>query len=129
MHMIVFPGFLTSVLTQLFFPKPQTTLLICFCRGERRECARKKVRFNWVSNSQPPGHDSDKLTTELPWQAYLSDRKSYFMSYVTNFKQLSANTFSLVTIELTLYRTIQTFNDPEKEAFENIVGKGENAVN
>ena len=30
---------------------------------------------------------------------------------------------------LTLYHTIPTFNDREKEAFENIVGKGENAGN
>ena len=33
----VFPGFLTPVLTQLFFPKPPTTFLTCFCRGERRK--------------------------------------------------------------------------------------------
>ena len=61
----VFPGFLTSVLTQLFFPKPQTTFLTCFCRGERRKNAEKKSRLNWGSNSQPPGHKSDTLTTEL----------------------------------------------------------------
>ena len=30
-----FPGFLTPVLTQLFFPKPPTTFVTCFCRGER----------------------------------------------------------------------------------------------
>ena len=35
----VFPGFLTPVLTQLFFPKPPTTFLTCFCRGERRKYA------------------------------------------------------------------------------------------
>ena len=33
----VFPGSLTPVLTQLFFPKPPTTFLTCFCRGERRK--------------------------------------------------------------------------------------------
>ena len=33
----VFPGLLTPVLTQLFFPKPQTTFHTCFDRGERRE--------------------------------------------------------------------------------------------
>ena len=58
----VFPGFLTPVLTQFFFPKPPTTFLICFCRGERR----KEVRLNLGSNSQPPGHEYDTLTTELP---------------------------------------------------------------
>ena len=33
----VFPGFLTPVLTQLFFPKPPTTFLTFFCRGERQK--------------------------------------------------------------------------------------------
>ena len=37
----VFPGFLAPVLTQLFFPKPPTTFLTCFCRGERRKYALK----------------------------------------------------------------------------------------
>ena len=60
----VFPGFLTLVLTQLFFPKPPTTFLTCFCRGEGRKCAGKKSRFNQGLYSQPPGHESDTLTTE-----------------------------------------------------------------
>ena len=38
MHKML-PGFLTPVLTQHFFPKPPTTLLICFCRGEGRKYA------------------------------------------------------------------------------------------
>ena len=62
----VFLGFLTPVLTQLFFPKPPTTFLTCFCRGERRKYAGKKSRLNRGSNSQPPGHESDTLTTEPP---------------------------------------------------------------
>ena len=33
----VFPAFLTRVLTQLFFSKPPTTFLTCFCRGEGRK--------------------------------------------------------------------------------------------
>ena len=65
----VFPGFLTPVLTQLFFPKPPTTFLTCFCRGERRKYAGKKSRLNRGSNSQPPGHESDTLTTEPPRRA------------------------------------------------------------
>ena len=63
-----FPGFLTPVLTQLFFPKLPTTFLTCFCRGERRKNAGKIVRLKRVSNSQPPGHESDTLTTEPPGQ-------------------------------------------------------------
>ena len=62
----VFPGFLTPVLTLLFFPKPPTTFLTCFCRGERRKYAGKKSRLNRESNSQPPGHESDTFTTEPP---------------------------------------------------------------
>ena len=59
----VFPGFLTLVLTQLFFPKPPATFLTCFSRGERRKYTGKKVRLNRGSNS---GHESDTLTTEPP---------------------------------------------------------------
>ena len=54
----VFPRFLTPVPTQLFFPKPPTTFLKCFCRGERQKYARKKVCLNRGSNSQPSGHES-----------------------------------------------------------------------
>ena len=60
----VFPGFLTPVLAQLFFPKPPTTFLTCFCRGERRKFAEKKSCLNWGSNSRPSGNESDTLTTE-----------------------------------------------------------------
>ena len=53
----VFPGFLSPVLTQLFYP---TTFLTCFCRGERQKYAGKKSRLNRELNSQPPGHESDR---------------------------------------------------------------------
>ena len=33
----VFPAFVIPVLTQLFFPKPPTTFLTCFCRGNTPE--------------------------------------------------------------------------------------------
>ena len=74
----VFPGFLTPVLTQLFFPKPSTTFLTCSCRGEGRKYAGKKSRLNKGSNSQPPGHHSDKLTTEPPGRGY---KEVYIKSY------------------------------------------------
>ena len=61
----VFPGFFTPVLTQLLFPRPPTTFLTCFCRGERRKCTEKKVHLNRGSKSQPPNHRSDTFTTEL----------------------------------------------------------------
>ena len=60
----VFPGFLTPVQTQLFFPKPPTTFLTCFCRGERQKYAGEKSCHSRGSNSQPQGHESDTLTTE-----------------------------------------------------------------
>ena len=49
-----------------FFPKPPTTILTCFSRGEKRKYRRKKFRLNRVSNSQPLCHESDMLTTEPP---------------------------------------------------------------
>ena len=64
----VFPGFLTPVLTQLFYPKPPATFLTCFCRGERRKYTGKKSRLNRGSNPQPPGYESNMLTTEPPWR-------------------------------------------------------------
>ena len=72
----VFPGFLTPVLTQPFFPKPLTTFLTCFCRGERRKYAGKKSHLNQGSNSQPAGHESDMLTTEPPGQDKLGNNAS-----------------------------------------------------
>ena len=66
----VFPGFLTPVLTQLCFPKPPTTFLTCFCRGERRKYAGKKSRLNRGLNSHPPGHESDTLTSEPPGRGW-----------------------------------------------------------
>ena len=63
----VFPGFLTPVLTQLFFHrKANDYFLTCFCRGERLKYAGKKVRLNRGSNSHLPGPESDTLTTEPP---------------------------------------------------------------
>ena len=59
----VFPGFLTPVLTQFFFPMLPSTFLACFCKGDRQKYARKKVRLDQGLNSQPPGHESDTLIT------------------------------------------------------------------
>ena len=65
-----FSGFLTPLQTQLFFPKPPTIFLTCFCRGERRKYVGKKSRLNRGSNSLPPGHESDTLTTEPPGRGF-----------------------------------------------------------
>ena len=87
----VFPGLLTPKLTQLFFPKPPTTFLTCFCRGERRKYAGEKDCLNLGSNSQPPGHESDALTTEPPgWdngeygRSSVEHKKRYFCNRIEN---------------------------------------------
>ena len=89
----VFPGFLTPVLTQLFFPKPPTTFLTCFCRGERHKYAGKKSRLNRGSNSQPPGHESDTLTTEPPGRGF--DRVGIIMGKGENVRQYSFSCYPL----------------------------------
>ena len=57
-----------------FFPKPPTTFLTCSSRGERQKYAVQEVCLIWVSNSQPPGHESDTLPTE-PLVGALTFRK------------------------------------------------------
>ena len=47
----------TCIITT-FFPKPSTTFLTYFSRGERQKYAGKKVCLNQVSNSKPPDHKS-----------------------------------------------------------------------
>ena len=69
----VFPGFLTPVLTQLFFPKPPTSFLTRFCRGKRRKYAGKKIRLNRESNSQPQGHETLTLSTEPLGRGSMAD--------------------------------------------------------
>ena len=93
----VFPGFLTPVLTQLFFPKPPTSFLTCFYRGERRKYARKKSRLNRGSNSQPPGHESNMLTTKSPGRGKTNLN---FQSYLFR----CANAFNLDESKILLFR-------------------------
>ena len=62
----VFPDLRIPILTQLFFPKPPSTLLTCLSRRRRRKYAEETDRLNRVSNSQQRGHESETLTTEPP---------------------------------------------------------------
>ena len=59
-----------------FFPKPPTTFFTCFCRGERQKYAEKKSRLSQGSNSQPPGHESNMLTTEPCGQGCLERKRT-----------------------------------------------------
>ena len=51
-----------SVFKALIF---QATIFFTSMRFKRRKMARKKYRHSCLSNSQPPGHKSDTLTTSL----------------------------------------------------------------
>ena len=95
----VFPDFLTPVLTQLFFPKPPTAFLTCFCRGERPKYTGKKSRLNQGSNTQPPGHESDTLTSEPPEQGEIRRKRSgpMLIHYQTTKFQTGPNSNKLQT--------------------------------
>ena len=110
----VFPGFLTPVLTQLFFPKPPTTFLTCFCRGERRKYAGKKSRLIRGSNSQPPGHESDTLTTEPPGRG--PKNKGLFGKVLNSF---SAKLIRLIPFNACKIQPIQ----PHKECYREGLSK------
>ena len=51
----VFPGFLTPVLTHLFFPKPPTTFLTCYCRGEPQPGMELTTTRSRVWHAHRPG--------------------------------------------------------------------------
>ena len=66
----VFPGSLTPVLTQLFFPKPPTTFLTCI-RGQRRKIAGKKVLSH-------PGIEPTTSRSRVRYAIYLSTRRAFW---------------------------------------------------
>ena len=88
----VFSGFLTPV---LFFPKPPTTFLTCFFRGEKRKYAVNKVRLNRGSKSQPPGHECDTLATEPPWRASLIKATDHIVHAFPGFYQFDSHETSI----------------------------------
>ena len=119
----VFPGFLTPVLTQLFFPKPPTTFLTCPCRGERRKYAGKKSRLNRGSNSQPPCQKSDTLTTEPPGRGWNLVLARDTILGIVNYTIKNSITKTLSQTNPGFYVFLQSFK------FLNTVGKGEIARN
>ena len=57
-----YPCLLTPVLTQLIIPKPLTTFLTYFCRGERDQTHNQQVMSPTRSpQSQPDGVFDEKL--------------------------------------------------------------------
>ena len=67
-----------------FFPKPPTTFLTNFSRGGLLNYDTKKVRLNRESNSQPPCHESDMLTTDPTRGGQKYARKKVCLNQVTN---------------------------------------------
>ena len=94
-----------------FFPKPPTTFLTCFSRGEKRKNAGKKFRLNQESNSQPPGHESDTLTTEPPGRGLSSwiRRTRYCRKFSDCATKMSLPVWTslkiVYVVVLTLYKT------------------------
>ena len=70
----VFPGFLTPVLTQICFQSHR--LLFPHASAEVR--GKNTPERNFVSNSQPPGHESDTLTTEPP--GWVTENKAWWIN-------------------------------------------------
>ena len=67
----VFPGFLTLVLTQMYFQSHRLLFSYASVEGRGENTPEKKIRLNRLSNSQPPGHESDTLTTEPPGSGFI----------------------------------------------------------
>ena len=94
----LFPGFLTPVLTQLFFPKPLTTFLRdYFCRGDKRKCAGKKVSLNRGVKVEPPGYESDTPTIKPPGRGYC-----YRLGVVVGVQKLTFCNISVITEDINL---------------------------
>ena len=116
-----------------FFPKPPTTFLTCFSREKRGKYARKKFCLIWVSNSQPPGHESHTLTTEPLGQGRRNASNQHFIL----FPQFFQRSFSLTLSQATNFRLFHSWKSLQTAILslmkmtkfskwkENTVGKGE----
>ena len=97
----VFPGFLTPVLTQLFFPKPLTTFLTCFCRGERRKYAGKKSPQLGI-----------KLATTRSWVRHAhhwATRAGWLSTFYANYQFFTLAPLTNATPVLSKHRFTQGF--------------------
>ena len=83
-----FLAFSHQHLNNFSFQSHDYAFLTCFCRGERRKYAGKKVRLNRGSNSQPPGHESVTLTTEPPGWGSIFQMSSSFSRNADELKLL-----------------------------------------
>ena len=65
----VFLGFLTPVLTKISFQSHRLLFSHASADVRGENTPEKKFCLNRVLNSQPPGHESNTLTTEPPGRA------------------------------------------------------------
>ena len=119
----VFPGFLTPVLTQLFFPKPLFSHASAEVRGEN---TLKRSRLNRESNSLPPGHESVTLTTEPPGWGVLDNKTLAQMKSICRQKQWSCLKPSPQNFHVKhIPQQALAFKCLLCRSLENMVGKGE----
>ena len=77
----MFPGFLTPVLKQLSFQSLRLLFSHALTEVRGESTPKRKGRLNRVSKSQPPGHESDTLTTEPPgWGNWILCIHDYLMA-------------------------------------------------
>ena len=107
----VFPGFLTPVLTQLFFQKPPTTFLTCFCRGENTPSL--SVTYLGLLESKCNIIKLRPVTYNARSCVTLGSSKSCRIGLKTSVNSLPHNP--------DFYHTIPTFNEPEEEGFGKLV--------
>ena len=110
----MFPGFLTLLLTQPFFPVILATFLTLFRKGRRRKYTGHEVLLNRVSNLQPPGHD-DKLTTEPLWR----DTRVLEYNTVSLYKKKKKKEFNAVS----LYRKKKSSGSSASSAISALILK------
>ena len=105
----MFPGFLTPLLTQLFFPKPRTTFLTCFFRGERQKYTRKKSCLIRGSNSNhqvmgPTRSPGGTLNFRLAVAKFcLYCCQGFWHSRSSTFSQISVSTRIFIPIQKPLF--------------------------
>ena len=108
--------------------KPPTTFLTYISRGYRQKYARLTVRLNRSRTQQPPGHESDKLTTELPGRGericswLIVKPPTTFLTYISRgYRQKYAR----LTVRLNRSRTQQPPGHESDKLTTELPGRGE----
>ena len=97
-----------TVITQLFFPKPPTTFLTCFCRGERRKYTGRKF-----ASTGDQTHNHQVMSPTHSPLSHLGGATSFILD-------LSKILFRR---ELTLYLICQFWALPIQQQKKNMMSK------